>query len=529
MFAKIILCASNFQLTAGIWSWGRLKSFKVFQNDLQGHQDFDNFIQENLNSKIYLLADTVEEDYRLENFPHTSGKDRKELINRKLNQVYRNLDFRTAHYIGRENDKRKDDRFLFLSLNSTELLDGWLNIIEARQAPLAGVYLLSMTSQVFLKRMNIKASNVLLSERLTSGLRQTYFQDGNLRISRLAPVPSDMQKRKNYFYLIETEKTRLYLISQRFINKETQLGMVIPSLDLEDGQLISKSVEQEQGIECVTVDLNKFARKRGLSPVLLETNPELLHMHLLAGGHLSDNLAPPSLIRFHKINALKNAINITSLVILIMGLSLSAWYFNQIISQSSELDLVVSQRQNEEKKYQDVSKDFPDTPIESSDLKAAVELNEAIRGYRKTPENMMQIISNAINSIPEIQINRLRWMQTNEINIKDEDKTFISQKDTAPVKSYNFSTDSHTLYELAFVNGEIKNFNGDYRSALNTVNKFAEQLKSDPSVAIAEVVQAPVNVSSFSNLQGSTVDETTSQHYAALFKIKVVLKKAGDQ
>ncbi len=71
---------------------------------------------------------------------------------------------------------------------------------------------------------------------------------------------------------------------------------------------------------------------------------------------------------------------------------------------------------------------------------------------------------------------------------------------------------------------EISGFTGDYRSALNSVNKFVEKLNLDQNVAAVEVLQEPVNVSSFVNLQGSTTDEQAAQTQPALFKLKVILK-----
>jgi hypothetical protein len=90
--------------------------------------------------------------------------------------------------------------------------------------------------------------------------------------------------------------------------------------------------------------------------------------------------------------------------------------------------------------------------------------------------------------------------------------------------SATFTPEATKLYELAYVTAEISDFTGDYRSALGTVNKFVEKLKADQNVVLVEVLQEPVNVSSFVNLQGSTTDEQSTQTQPALFKLKVILK-----
>ena len=80
------------------------------------------------------------------------------------------------------------------------------------------------------------------------------------------------------------------------------------------------------------------------------------------------------------------------------------------------------------------------------------------------------------------------------------------------------------LYELAYITAEISGFTGDYRAALSSVQRFVEKLKLDQNVAAVDVLQEPVNVSSFVSLQGSTTDEQTTQTQPALFKLKVILK-----
>jgi len=529
MFEKIILCATSYQLTAGIWRAGKLHSYQVYQNDEQGHADFTQFLQQHSKTNIYLLADAVEEDYRLESLPHTFGNARRELVERKLSQLYRGVVYRAAHFIHREKDKRKDDLFLLISLNNAEFMHGWVACIEAQQSPLAGVYLLPMMSEVLVQRLKLKAPHLLLSERLNSGLRQTYLHNGRLRISRLAPIPSDMLNRLGYFYLNETEKTKLYLISQRFIGRDTELNMVLPALS-ESSRQICRAIEQEHGIICESVNLADLAQQFKLDIKQLEHNPELLHMHLLASGSAPDNIAPAGLVKHHKINTLRKSINVATAVVVFAGLVLSTMYLKQSVDDANELKQAVTDTRMQEHRYNEVAKNFPITPIPSAELQVAAELNEAISKYSKAPKRMMQVVSRALDKAPDIQINRLLWVQTNNINIKDEDREQLASSSSTtqtPTEISAFVADPAVLYKIGFLSGEIKRFSGDYRAALNLVSKLADSLKADPEVQFVEVVQAPVNVSSYSNLEGSTTDEKTALTTSALFKLKIILKPQG--
>jgi hypothetical protein len=527
MFTKIVLCATSSQLTAGIWRLGKLQSYQVFHNDEQGHQDFSHFLQEHSHITVYLLADAIEEDFRLETLPHTAGNARRELVERKLNQLYRGTTYRAAHFINREKDKRKDDRFLFISINNTDFLQGWMQCIEAQQAPLAGVYLLPMVSQVMVRRMKLMAPHILLSERLSTGLRQTYLHNGRIRISRLVPIPPAAESRLGYFYLTETEKTCLYLISQRFIIREASLSMVLPALD-DSSEQICRGIEQEQGIECRSVDLVQFAQDVRLDHKLLHANPELLHMHLLAIGNVPDNLAPSNYIKHHRLNFARQWINAATAIIVLGGLALAGVYLKESFDQAALAEQAAKDTRVQEQLYNDVAKDFPTTPIPSNDLKLAVELKQSIANEAKSPRRMMQHLSKAIEALPEIQINRLQWVLTNDTNLKDDDKTsaapLLAQPSAASPQP-SVVSDPTSLHEVAFVNGEIKGFTGDYRAALESVNHLAERLKADNAVEQVVILQEPVNVSSYTSLQGSTAEERTAQLAAALFKLKIILKR----
>lgn len=528
MLSKIILCATNSKLTAGIWRLGKLQSYQLFQNDAQGLEDFGAFLRKNSNIKIYLIADAIEEDYRLETLPHTSGNARHELVERKLSQLYRGTMYRVAHFIMREKERRKDDRFLFVSLNNADFLQGWVRQIEELQAPLVGVYLLPMIGQQLVRRLKIMSPHILLTEQLTSGLRQTYMHNGRLRMSRLAPYPASMQNQLSYFYTAETEKTRLYLHSQRFISRDTSLNVVLPILD-ETGQQLCRDIERQLGLECTPVDLAQFARGLRIAPELLHNNPELFHMHWLAIGNVPDNLAPPNLIKNHWFHLIRQSIQLASLAVVLVGLGLAATDLKSAFDQSRQLEQAVSATREQEQLYNVVAKNFPTTPIPSVELKLAVELAQKVTNLARPPNHMLQTISQALEVAPEIQINRLRWVLTNDIEQKDDEQTptgnTLPQPSSANAAQPAFVAEPGALYELGFINGEIKGFNGDYRTALETVNHLVERLKADHSVAAVSLLQSPVNVSSYTSLQGSTTDERTAQRAVALFKLKVILKR----
>lgn len=547
---KLVLCVNADRLLAGFWRGCKLQTHQIFLNDETGHQAFSEFLAQFPEIPVLVIADAIEEDYRLESTPHVTGAAKRELIDRKLNQFYRGLEYRAAHFVNRETDKRKDDKFLFVALNNNEFLKDWVDLIQLAHVQLVGIYLLSMLSQSLVGKLNINSPHILLSEKLSSGFRQTYLHHGSIRMSRLVPIEPKVTteltelNQYGYFYLNETEKTRLYLMSKRYIMRETPLDLLLISADEKFQEIISQGISQASGLMVSCVNINQLAFKHGLSMELLQKFPELLHMQLLVSGHSVDNLAPVTLTKHYRLNNIKRMIKLATLTFCLLGLSCLALLIKQGLDHSSEFNLALQNTLIQQQRYDEVAKSFPVTSLGSEDLKKAVELDQTISSFPKSPRRMMQVLSTALEKLPQktsqqenfaqlkldhVQLNRLHWLLTNDINFKDEDQIEgqISVQQPNNVEAEPNSqdvVDSTALKELAFINAEISGFKGDYRAAHHVVNRFVANLKADNRVATVDVLQAPVNLSSYLDLQGNTTDQQLSQKQPALFKLRVMLK-----
>jgi hypothetical protein len=327
-----------------------------------------------------------------------------------------------------------------------------------------------------------------------------------------------------YFYLVEIEKTRLYLLSQRFITDQTELQLVMPSSDAQS-EVIGKSISQEQGMECKIVDSLAYAKNMNIAPDLVAKHPELLHMQLLANGNIPDNLAPDQLTKAYQLNKIRQGIYVAAAAAALLGMGVAGYNFFQANAEVQETAKLAEQTQQQLKRYEEVASNFPSTPIPSAELKTAIDIANQVKQYNTTPATMMSILSKALERMPEVAIQRFRWVQTNRVDAQDSEKTVdmlgmvSGQGSTTPTQQMG------DLRQVAFVNAELVNFNGDYRGALTSVNQFAAEIKLNPMVEQVVVLQEPVNVSSLANLKGSTLDENTSERTPAEFKLKIVLKQ----
>ncbi len=502
---------------------GRFVSCNVYSNDEAGHAKFRLFLTSHRESPIQLIIDAVEEDYRTETIPHSSGRARSEMLKRKLSQIYRNTTYRTAQFIGRETDKRRDDRILLMALTNADLVTPWVTIIEEIEAPLAGAYMQPTISQLLVKTLKLKQPNLLLMTRQPAGLRQTYFANQQARLSRINPTAGLNEQQLDNLCLSETEKTRLYLISLRVITRETPLHLVFPSTSGNTTDFAAQ-LDEQQGISADVIPVEQLAKKIGLSADLLTRYPDLLHMHVLARGRVSNNLLPETQTKNYQLLLLKWALNSTSAAAVgIAGLVAISSLLNTA-SLKQQIDTIIQQTRAKEIEYIGVSRSFPKTPIPGGDLKIAVDLAQKFDDLNKTPRRFMSVVSASLEKQPELQINRLRWKQTEDAKFADELPGKAQVKAAAGQFIPVPPPPPSGLYEIGFIDGEIRNFSGDYRAALESVELLATNLKQNKEVAQVNVTLQPLNTSSKTSLQGSTLDQKSQQTETALFQLKVYLK-----
>ena len=89
MAAKLLLSISNDQATAAVWRRRHLASCKSFENNEAGWAAFGSFLHSHHGLPVHIIVDSVEEDFRFETLPHIRGRERTEMVRRKLKQLYR--------------------------------------------------------------------------------------------------------------------------------------------------------------------------------------------------------------------------------------------------------------------------------------------------------------------------------------------------------------------------------------------------------------------------------------------------------
>jgi hypothetical protein len=177
--------------------------------------------------------------------------------------------------------------------------------------------------------------------------------------------------------------------------------------------------------------------------------------------------------------------------------------------------------------YEAVTRQFPSAPTSAENLKRTTELAERLRTAGKTPAPFYALLARALASDPDLVPIEITWQYSaSEISGTDRGTQAPAGQPNPAAPPQAAGTGSTTRKQSGLIAGELRNFRGDYRDAINRINRLAERLRADPAVEQVRVTQLPLNVNPGLALTGSTAD-TPAQGGSTEFRLVIVLKSAS--
>jgi len=524
MADKLLISVSALQVSAARWHGGRLGPCAVFENSEAGLAAFKDHLAQGPNLPAHMMVDAVEEDYRFESLPHSFGSDRSEMIARKLKQHYRNTQFCSARMQGRDPGKRRDDRYLFCALTNPELITTWLQAVTERELPVGGIYLLPTVSAMLVEKLGLKQTNLLVVSIHGAGLRLSFFREQQLRISRLARIDGNASEAiKNYAE--EISNTRLYLHALRVMTLDEHLSVLIVDRNDTLTGLENAIARDNPNLECRRLGRQEIISSLGITGPVMESSSDALYLHLLGLRAPDNNLAPANVTLGYRQHQIRRGIYALSAV---TAFAIAIWCsitLYQIFDARIDTQSARRQTQDLQAKYQEATRQFPAAPTTAENLRRAVEVSQKIGATTRTPEIMMDLISQALDSNPAIVMRSLDWKYDSAEFPAGRDAN--STPSSAPVFAPPpVAQASGKRKESALIEGEVRPFRGDYRAAIDSINRFAESLAQQPNVGDVKVTKLPLNISPGLSLSGNTTD-SREQAGKAEFTIIVQMKPAA--
>lgn len=526
MAAKLLVYISAAGAVASRSRGGRIVNLQRFANDPSGIESFKEYTTANSSAPAFLLVDAIEEDYRFETLPHASGSDRNQMVERKLRQHYRNSPFSSAQLIGRDSTKRRDDRYLFCALTNPDLITPWLDALTATGHPVGGVFLLPLVMPQLMTALEPKAVNLLAVAALDTGIRLAFFREGAFRLSRLSRADTALTGLPKAIF-DEISNTRMYLHALRAATLDEPVTVLL----LDHADALESTIQlirsETPSLTCRRISGAELAQKLKLSREQIESAPESIYLQLLATKVPGSNLALPAITVGYRRLRIRQQVYAASAAVGVLGICWAGYNLEQQYSLDSEREDIVQQTARVNAEYAEVTRQFPSAPTSAENLRRTTELADKLRAAGKTPEPFYAVLSRALAPDQDLVPVEITWQySTNEISGTDRGtQAPVGQANPAapppaPVAGAGVRKQSGLLA------GELRNFRGDFRDAINRINRLAERLRADPAVEQVRVTQLPLNVNPGLALSGSTA-ETLAQGGSTEFRLAIVLKPAS--
>ena len=503
---------------------GRLAEPIEFQADEEGLTSFAAYLQQPWNDPVYVLVDFVEEEFREEAIPHVFGADRKALLQTRLQRLFRDPTYSHAVFQGRESEGRRDDRVLFTALTRPDLLAPWMGQLTTHKTPVAGIYSLPLVSKNLLKILKLESRYLLLvSMQASGGLRQTFFKDGELKVSRLAMLPDAGPERFSAAMLGEVERVRRYLNSLRMLPGDEPLDVHI--LATEN---VRRQTERHSPTSITTrhnvLPLPEVARKLGMKGGYDSLFSDRIFAQLVASKPPKNQYAPRVQTRYFQLHQIRRGLIAASVILLMGGLALSAAQFVDGLSAIQDAGSASRQAVFYEARYEQARARLPTTPTESRNMKRVVEAVGVLNRFASSPVAMMQVLSIGLESFPQVRLDDLRWRASTspDVTVEGTNNTPVVKTSKVPLEPSKLE-----LFQVARMRARVSPFAGDYRAALALVRQFADHLRSLPGVESVEVVSLPLDIGPGARLSGDARPAVSGA--VAEFQLRVAIREEGDR
>lgn len=492
----LLLFLSADRLHAQHMVGGNIVTQRDFSESANDRENFARFVN-TIKTTTYFLVDLIEEDFRQEQVPHLLGGTKAALLKRKFDQFYRGTPFCNATLLARQKKGRRDDDMLFSALTNPALISPWLDVLLAQQIPLAGIYSVPQISAPLVKD-NPSNHLLLISWERTAGLRQTYFRNRRLQFSRLSPVHSSESFQQAV--LTELPRTFQYLKSLSLLPAGQVLDVRI-ICHHSDRDTLQAQLPQSIDMRYSLQDIESIGKDLKIALRFTDSDASQLFLHQLMSAPPKESYAQPEHRRFSVLAQLRTGLYLGSAMIVVGGLLWSASDLRQSHLNHQQAQSLSEQTQRIREEAQQVAFTLPPTAVAPNDIKSAVVTLRALEANGPIPQEILQVISRALDTHSQIHLDELAWQISAAEPVAENTRPDVAAR-------------------VVTFKGHLDGFAHNYRAALAYLEQFQKDLNQHGQVV--QLLEKPLDISPTSNLG----DQLTHSEDMLKFSVKLVWRPA---
>ncbi len=505
---KRVLYFTGYRMVAQEWSGRLLASSVYFEPDEQGLDLFAAYLRSFRNEPVRMLVDLIEEEFRQIRIPLLRGSDRQAILKRNYAKYFRTSEYRFAISQSIVKGSRKEEKLLLIGLTNQYLLEPWLNLIEETRTPLSGIISLPLLSEQFVRKNTFANKAVILvSQQVPSNLRQSVFVDGKLILSRLVPIASFYQGDYASDVLRDIESTHRYLISQRIVERAETMSVQILTNKRHFDKLTARCEEETQ-YDVKILEINQLLEREQIEVPDEQDFSSALYCHLASKKLTINHYALPKQRRYFQLHKVSLGLKVASIALVAVGFGLATTSgvkglgFHNTIVETTQLD------QKYKAKFNQLSESRVDSTTSTSDMAHIVQAVEKIENkYLVDPESMFVLISRDMSIFSDIRVKKINWFVSNiSSSLTTEEVVWEKAKKRSKRKiekrKKNAPKAKKGFFEIASVEAEFLNFDGNYRYVLSAVDDLEKSMSESGNYFSVEVTKRPLDIEPEKRLSG---------------------------
>ena len=517
---KRLFYFTGYRLSVLHWKGKELVGHSSFEPTPEGLDQFRNYLVKTENIPGKFIVDVIEEDFRNEKIPHVGSKDRKAVISRLIDRYYRSSQNYSYHeLIGREKEGRKDDIVLLGAMTNPSLIQSWLSILDECEVPLSGIWTLPLISKKILKALSATSGIVLLvSQQVSSNVRQTLFRDGKLISSRQSIINQDMNDTSAIGELAapEVNRTIEFFRAQNLLsaNEVIELHILGSSEQLSSLKSSFKTNDKQTVVIHAIADIQA---KYGLKGVQQGLSDSLFAWLCVDQTISASHYGEKKTFSRYKNKLAAMALYAASLLVVIAGVLFTESNISNALEHEKSISLLKDEELNYKSLYSKKFEDFEEVFANAGVMNSAVDLAERITINGATsPLDFLISLSEILSQDKAdlLHIDTIKWQA---VNIDDSNEEVVAA---------NF-TDELPVNHRAVIVGRIDVSEYDYRESINHIQKIIQYLEKSPRVERIETLSMPVDLrseSQFSTEAGVEVQTRQIGKSGSVFSFEVIMK-----
>ena len=510
---KRLLFFPGHRILAYEWRSGAFRRIEAFEPDEAGREGFRQWLREAPRTPVQMLLDVIEEEFHLDHIPHVIGRERAHLYKRTARKHFRNSDFTYITCQGRQREGRRDDRVLVAGLTNPDLLSVWLDVLAEEQVALKGIHSLPLVGESLLRHLGAqRAERVLVvSQQVPSTLRQSYYENGRLRFSRLVPGRYDGAAGYADFVHDELQQTLHFLENPRFRGQGRPVDTYILA-DSEAHPALRERLAGSDVVNCHLVSLADLSQRLGDRGSPGPCADTIFGQLLLRQRRPANHYGLARLRHFFFVQRARVGLRVLAgaAVLAAVAVAGGAW----LQGQAYETGIVEAQAREArfEQLYEQRLSQLDEFDYRAVDVKNAVDLMADVSAaVRQTPEPFMNRLGTLLAGHSALTLDRLDWARSGGEG---------SDSARAVGRSNPSDPPAGPMVEVA---GRVTGFDGDYREAIARFEQFVHTLRA-AGLGSVSVERAPFDLgpgSGVSGDSGTTASSPTDQSGEFVLQLRI--------